>query len=614
MLIMESVFQFLKKVGVVSECDNDYISTHDGCMVLSSKVSNQSNLLKGIENEVKEKTGFEVNFSVKPFDDPYDLTGIEWNRFKLYRPCVMAILEKGTLSHNDFTEFFTSLYGKGNIVYSEYTKNIYIYKEVREGVFEWAGDVNNAIVTTTVRDICQWALTRYMERDLKKVEKPSKKRKSTEEEEDIEKNRYELYAHTYKSLMTAKERIGNVTFYEKVAQDIVNSSRTYDGDKYVFDVGDDQLENINFQNGVLHVPTKTFRKREKTDFVTHWVPYDYKDRCEVPEECFDYIKTLFGKIHVDSQKRDDCLSFLSARGLMGNKTMPVFKMARGSGNNAKTTEADIFESCFPCYCSRLSDEVLDGQKSENANRLLFEVATRPVRLAIIDDASKVSAGRLKNFTNHDLGTIKKLHSNESLRYKLQATVYMSSNIPIIFHGEVDGGVQRRGVYQEYTSSFSTENDVDNYEEQTFVCDQSVKTVFKNDNNYKLAFLHTLLDYTHEIGDINNLGWFDRMNRDFKQNCFEADEYITRVSEYFELCKQPDGKVDHSKVVHKTSVYASVKRFNNRSVKTTTIHNALINWGAKYVKNKTLRGFEGQGVFTGLSLKQGATEPTSIWFP
>ena len=121
----------------------------------------------------------------------------------------------------------------------------------------------------------------------------------------------------------------------------------------VFDVGAEQYYNIHFANGVFDLKTKRLRKREKLDYVTKILDYDYIPPVRISQEVKDEVRLFFKKLQPEQEQRDFTLSYL-AYSLTGNTGHQVMKMNIGyTAQNGKSTEVYIHNICFPVYTAKL---------------------------------------------------------------------------------------------------------------------------------------------------------------------------------------------------------------------------------------------------------------------
>ena len=128
---------------------------------------------------------------------------------------------------------------------------------------------------------------------------------------------------------------------------------------------DDNVDILNFDNGVLDIPNKIFRERRRGDFVQLSCGYDLAYDLDEPEYEKD-IMDVITKIHPDEEIREFFLYCL-ASGLTGRNT-EKFLIYNGGGRNGKSLMTDCMELLLGDYFTTCPSTLLiENQKNKSSN-------------------------------------------------------------------------------------------------------------------------------------------------------------------------------------------------------------------------------------------------------
>jgi len=271
-------------------------------------------------------------------------------------------------------------------------------------------------------------------------------------------------------------------------------------DKPIFDVGEQDHNNIHFNNGVYEMKNKIFRERCYFDYVTKWLDYDYIPVYNIDTNIKNKVMEFFEKTQPDKAQRDFTLGYLSYC-LSGSIDKQKFKMNVGySAQNGKSTEMGIHDMCFPIYTKKLvSDTFVLGYAKRHKH--IIELLNNPIRLAYVEELpeKKLDIEFLKDFVDAKKISCEVMFGTDQVK-RIQAKLMTCSNHD--FHGKTDEGIKRRGMIQHYNSRFLKDYDnlvVPKINEDKFkeVCDDN--DYFKN----KLLEVYELTNY-----ECNKVYWKD----------------------------------------------------------------------------------------------------------
>lgn len=227
-----------------------------------------------------------------------------------------------------------------------------------------------------------------------------------------------------------------------------------------FDVHVDQLNNLQFQNGVLMLNlvtldpqghpqvTNAFRNRTKMDYVSLTLPYSF----EKPKiEDISFVQNIFAQIQPDQAQRDFQLGWL-AYCLTGNTGAQVFKVGIGySGSNGKSLEAKIHSSSFDIYSFKLNKNTFT-EGNDKAHKQFIHIIRKPIRYAYMEELNrkKLDAELLKDFVDgHKLNVEIMYGTSEEKLIQSKLSAFSNTDLNVNF----DGGIRRRGGLQYYGSEF-----------------------------------------------------------------------------------------------------------------------------------------------------------------
>jgi len=268
----------------------------------------------------------------------------------------------------------------------------------------------------------------------------------------LSKNNYEKHKDLNRihQKIQMKKTIDNVTAF--IVQDCFARESNIQ-----FDINKEQLYNINFKNGIYDLKKMKFRKRNKYDYVTKYLDWNY--HFEADKQSLAEVKDFFRRLQGDKQQRDFSICWLASC-LDGNLDKSKFKMNIGyTAENGKSTEFLIHSSVFPIYSSKLSSCFFSKDNNKKHKELL-PLMKNPIRFCYIEELreNKLDADFLKEFADGKL-TCEILYST-SMTSNIQATLSTCANKD--FNIDLDCGVSRRGIIQFYKSEFKEKYTQDDY--------------------------------------------------------------------------------------------------------------------------------------------------------
>lgn len=306
-------------------------------------------------------------------------------------------------------------------------------------------------------------------------------------------------------------------------------------DKPLFDIGEQDYNNIHFKNGVYEMKNKIFRNRCYFDYVTKWLDYDYIPVENIDENIKNKVMEFFKKTQPDKSQRDFTLGYLSYC-LSGSIDKQKFKMNVGySAQNGKSTEMAIHDICFPIYTKKLvSDTFVLGYAKRHKH--IIELLNNPIRLAYVEELpeKKLDIEFLKDFVDAKKISCEVMFKTDEVK-RIQAKLMTCSNHD--FHGKTDEGIKRRGMIQHYNSRFLKDDGINEFSDEKHIYKrvdgfekQFICPYFKN------TYFHLLLEYYDNLV-------VPKINEDkFKEVCDDNDYFKNKLLEAYEITEDYECKV------------------------------------------------------------------------
>jgi len=349
----------------------------------------------------------------------------------------------------------------------------------------------------------------------------------------------------------------------------------------LFNMLESQDNNLHFRNGVLNLVTEEFRQRDKYDYMTMNMSWDYEtDDSKISASITDDINSMLKKMDTDPIICDFIKSWLFYC-LTGSTELQKFLIQLGEdASNGKSTLFSIMNKCFEFYTYKLDSKVFDIGYAQ-AHKQFVTLITKPVRFAYIEElGSKQIDGQLVKDTTDGEINVNVMYKNSAV-VKSQAKINVASNgIPNI---KMDNGVKRRMKIKECKSQFLDGLDEDDYENRKFMKDERILKKFECDE-YKNAFLKVLLP--HKTVTIP-----DELNNYTNEIQGECDPFKSALEDHFIITGLEDDR---------TNVGEIETTLKSGSYNPKTIKSNMRRIG--YKVNISLYYNKKKGCYTGLRMK------------
>ena len=229
-------------------------------------------------------------------------------------------------------------------------------------------------------------------------------------------------------------------------------------EEIIFDTNEEQIYNIHFKNGVFDLNTNTFRQRNKDDYVSMYLSWDYEPEI-VTDEAKEQLWDSICKIEPNEEKRTMLLSYL-AYSLTGDCSKQKYINLVGySAANGKSHTFKMMSKCFEFYTQQLSSDTFCVGNAKK-HKELIHLHKNPVRFAYMEEMDKdkkQDAELIKKVVDGDKIPVEVMYGTKE-DVNIQAKIITSSNgDPNI---KMDKGVLRRMVILYLESKFCDVGETD----------------------------------------------------------------------------------------------------------------------------------------------------------
>ena len=385
--------------------------------------------------------------------------------------------------------------------------------------------------------------------------------------------------------ITTKSSIDNISGF--VIQELIHLDENIE-----FDLGEEQLYNLHFKNGVYELNTKTFRERTKNDYITQFLEWEYNDN--VDDELYKEVDNFYSKLQPIKEQKKFSLEWL-AYNLSGTTGKQEFKMNIGySASNGKSTEFKIHDKCFNIYSAKLDNKTFCESYVNKRHKQLRVLLKSPIRFAYIEElvSDKLDGDFLKDFVDGSNINCEVMYGY-SINRKIQSKISTCGNSDFNFE-MIDKGLLRRGLIQHYNSKFLLGVE-DNYKTNVYKRIDEYEQRF-NKPEYKNAYLKLLLNYYDK-----DFKAPDANKKEFQSIADDYDEYQQILNTYFLL------NLDETNyIIHKDEIHDLFKeKLNKPNLTWRELLKNLKSKGIKYNKDKMKDNKK--GFFVGININEESAD-------
>ena len=304
-----------------------------------------------------------------------------------------------------------------------------------------------------------------------------------------------------------------------------------------YDLCDENICLLGFDNGVYDTKTKTFRDGKPSDYVTKSVGYNFPtDDKGYRKDIDEFLKKVFP----DKELRKYVLH-QQAQALSGMKGNDCVYTHSGKGSNGKSIEQILLTNVFGDYFLEIPSTMLTKvNKMEHNKPDPFYTEMKGVRYSIANepsDGSKINDSLIKIMGSKEGLKFRTLFSKVVEKLKLQTQLHIYCNNKLDFNAN-DGGVVRRLKVIDYVSKFSEDNNLINEANNIYSMDTELSEKVKL---WREDYIKMLLDiydpkykYTEPEAVKNSSSNYCDANNDVKRFITEHFELTNKKEDYLLL--------------------------------------------------------------------------------
>lgn len=453
--LLESYVEWCKNKGFI---EDDAISLiFDGFQLLK-KHNITDELLEECRKYGYDKTGYDIQLKIKPFDNPLILP----DDYKEYADIIPSLIDKFNtglelfaVSNIKFIEDVIKNNGSHlatSTLASKIFKNWTYYDSKSERWYYC--DLNNiwceAKKPMLLKYLIQVVLNQVFIIHIKNLNKELFT-------VDIEEGKKKILEEQVKSSFKIIQSLQSSSFMDS----IMKCEVLYLKEGFYEDYIDSKPYLYAFKNKVYDFRTKELRYIKSDDYIMTNTGYDYPEYIEDENTEFinKYFDTLFPNQAIKEYILDSCCSTLN-----GDKREQYFNIHTGSGSNSKTTFNGLYESVLGGYACEVSPETFTKpKKSANDTGELYKAKGK--RCVFTNepeaDTDKLQTAILKRIADEGGRKIiaRQLYGNPvEFPITFQLNIFCNNKPEL---SSVDGGIARRLRIIDYRVKFVDEPDPNN---------------------------------------------------------------------------------------------------------------------------------------------------------
>lgn len=523
----------------------------DECIAFSKKADNYTD--KGFENIWDYKSTAGVGtlkfYSRKSNEENYLLIHISENTY-----------EELDIRDQKLAELFATLI-EGDIIFQN--KTLYVYEDS-----EWEVDDSGSHST---KHMLVDVMGKYFKLKVNSIKESMSKLDEDDEEMGKFKKQLKIYEKGF-------DCIYGVDKQNKIINALKTILKQHFKKPVIFDLGKEQYNNIQFNNGLFELDTLVFRKRTKQDYITKKLDWDYDPN--VSDNVYRFVEDYFKKIESDQERREMILGYLRLS-LTGNTSKQKMIMLIGyEASNGKSTLFKIMDIVFSIYVDSLDSETF-SKHYQKKHKQILNLLQNPIRFAYIEELedTKIDVKFYKALIDGGKQNCEVLFGTKTVAH-IQAKFMTSSNAdPNV---NVDKGVKRRMILEYLKGDFREEYTEDDWENRRFKLIEGFENYFEDDE-YKNALFQLLIKYPEfKIPE--------SVLRETEDKVGELYEFNNKFDMYYIITNDESDKVSLKDLTEQL-------KLPRQKILSEVRKMGKANAGVKFDKNKTKNGV--RGVITGV---------------
>lgn len=564
--LLENYIEFFIKKGLVM--NNNVALIFDGFQLLNNDAINDE-LLNECRVYTLNKTGYDIQLKVKPFDNQLELpenydeyeedADALINKFSLNMPTFIqenaklledCIKEEG--SHTLVSKLTKSLV-KDAIVYDEGVKNCWFYCNINN---IWKNSKNPVILKNILQSVISDIFKNYsvvLGKSFKKSlireaiseddsqEEIKRKKQYSNDIDDIESFNKSLEVKV-KKCYAVSLKLHNNSYINTVVE---NCQTVFYKEKFYENYIDTNGDLFAFSDKVFDFKTKEIRNIKPNDYIMTNCSYKYPEYTD--DNSNEMLEKFFNQIYPDDDVKDYVLDTLTMM-LWGNRPSQTFNIFCGSGSNGKSLLIRMLEIILGLYYMTINPETLTKPKNgPNATSELYMAKGK--RLIVSnepenDKDNKLQTGLLKRMGG--VGGEEKMKERglycESFEFVIQfILVILCNSKPEL--SSVDGGVGRRVRVISHRMKFVDEPDPLNPNQS--LLNEKMFSIMTAEN-VRNAFIRMLIDrWINRVSKIEKLKVPKRINDDSVDYIECSNEVLGFIMEGYDTTNNEKDKIQSS---------------------------------------------------------------------
>ena len=526
--ILSTIFIYCKEKKYIN--NDNCVLCADGLMI--EKHLYKPQLLDELKTNVKDKTGFNLNFSNKAMEQGYIKILDNHLKFDLYTP---------TFTTGLIADYFKIMYSNK---FLNYYGTLYTYTGVH---WKAETDKKNSTLHNFVDSIFYKHLVKYISEIIANQQKKMSALKEDQEDE-LEALKVVLQKMTG-FLNNINVHLRTVKKRKDIVDDIINKLTC----NYI--EFDKNPHYYVFKNKIYDLAAGDWVQPNYNQYLFlstgwDWIEYDSPDN---KTELLKIIKTIFPQ--KDDKVMNHYLMALST-GLYGQSIERIF-IATGRGGNGKSLLNSLMMFASGEYGYKLPSNILLGPIVQGPNPAVANADSKRFCLTQEPDGNKrICSSTLKELTGDSAINARKLQSNKTETI-LKLSLFLECNeLPKM--DETTDAIVRRVDVTPFVSKFveqATYNDLtpEEREAQNIILGNTYYKTEEFKNKYKQALITILFDHFRQYK--NNGYTFDETPRECKTAAVEylaaSDDIFNWFAEFYE---KEDGKESTKNVIYLSDLY------------------------------------------------------------
>ena len=469
--ILEHYLNWSYRKGFIDEKTNYVSLIFDGFQILS-KFNITNDDLDDCRKFAFEKTGFDIELKIKPFDncielpDDYaDTLVICVELVNRYMSNIDKILKDNInlieaiicsdSCHSSIASLAFKIFGC-DFYYDDKQKTWYYYDYNNIWCDTTETDLLKYLIQTIIKSLLMRYNCDYIHKRIGEFHDTNSKENITDIDKKVNDNYIAVLEEREKKCLKIHKELGNWCFTGKIFE---NAKVLFCKSDFFKDYIDSKHHLFAFKNKVYDFRKNEIRPISPDDYIMNTTGYKYPENVNEDDTAFiiNYFKTLFPNEDMFDYLLDTCCSTLN-----GEKKEQYFNIHTGCGSNSKSTFSGLFETILGGYGVNINPSTFTKPpKGANDSGDLWRAkGSRGIFTNEPDDGDKLQTPIMKPLAEPSNRTIKARGLyKETIEFHITFQLNMfCNNKPEL--SSVDGGISRRVRVIEWKMKFVDEEDYD----------------------------------------------------------------------------------------------------------------------------------------------------------